>query len=92
MSNFFFFEIIYALEFLEFICFYANVVDFDGKVSNVFVDAVDFDFLCFFDEFGESREGAFDGFDSHVVVHLLPHEGGLSIRLGLLADGEGVQL
>ena len=42
-------------------------------------------------EFGQCRKGSFYGFDSHVVIHFLPHEGRFSKCFGFLTDGKCVK-
>lgn len=78
-------------EFLDLLGLHSDVVDFDAEVGEVLIDAVEFDFLGFFDEFVESGEGPLDGLDAHVVVHLLAHQSAFSVGFGFFADGEGVQ-
>lgn len=87
MINLLFFKVVNLLEVFDFLEFHANIVDFDTKVGEVFVDAIEFNFLSLLDEFGESGEGPFDSFDSHIIVHFLSHESRFSIGLGFFADG-----
>lgn len=85
-----FFKLVNLLQIFDLLDFHANIIYFDAKVGKVFVDAIKLNFLSLFDELGEGREGPFNSFDSHIIVHFFAHESGFSISFGLFADGEGV--
>lgn len=74
MVDFLLLEVIQFLQFLDLGDLHANIVDLDAEIGEILVDTIKFDLLCFINEFSEGGESPLNGLDSHVVVHLLPHE------------------
>lgn len=80
---------------LQFLCscrIHSNIINFYTEISKILIDTVQFNPLSLFYQLRQSREGPLDRFNTHVIVHLLSHEGRFSVSFSLLTDGQGIKL
>jgi hypothetical protein len=89
--NFFFLQIIDLSQLLDLVDLHADVVDLDAEIGQVLIDTVQFDLFRLLHQLTQGGKGTLDSLDAHIIVHLLPHQSGLRIGLGLFTDGQRVQ-
>lgn len=92
MIDLLFLQAVDFLQLLDLCDLLPDVVDLEEEVGQVLIEPIQLDLGCLFSQFAQGRESPLDGLDPHIVVHFLPHQGGLCEGLGLVTDGKCVQL